>query len=308
MITLRILELCYYPIKSCAGVSVDQLVLDRYGPEMDRRYMLVDQEGTFIRQSSVPGMARIQPEWGEVGLLVRYAGESPLLLPHRAPGTTEVIPVQVWEDECLAEDQGPEAAAWFTDKLGVPCRLVKVGAGYQRQVKSKYGHPGEQVSFADSTPCTIGVRESLEDLNRRITAGGGTPITMDRFRPSIVVESAGKSFPINGSVPMPDQYGDRMITLPEDTWSKYTLYRDGYQLTFRGVKPTARCAITTIDQTEGAKVDGEPLRTLATYRFRAARQSDPKPRSKVLFCWNLVHEYRENVPMVLKVGDILEVE
>ncbi len=49
---------------------------------------------------------------------------------------------------------------------------------------------------------------------------------------------------------------------------------------FRVVKPCARCVITTIDQTRGARGQ-EPLRTLATYR---------RVGGEVLFGQNLIHD------------------
>jgi hypothetical protein len=60
-------------------------------------------------------------------------------------------------------------------------------------------------------------------------------------------------------------------------------------ITFYGVKPCARCAITTTNQ-ETAERLHEPLKTLATYR---------KFENKIMFGMNLLYEGRG----VIKVGD-----
>ncbi|MEM8562465.1 MAG: MOSC N-terminal beta barrel domain-containing protein, partial [Pseudomonadota bacterium] len=39
-----------YPVKSCAGTSLEQVTLDRFGPAGDRRWLVVDERGRFISQ------------------------------------------------------------------------------------------------------------------------------------------------------------------------------------------------------------------------------------------------------------------
>ncbi len=77
---------------------------------------------------------------------------------------------------------------------------------------------------------------------------------MDRFRPNLVF-SGGEPF-------------------EEDTWREFTVGTNR----FVGVKPCARCVLTTVNQ-ETAERGAEPLRTLATYRKRD---------NKILFGQNLV--------------------
>ena len=92
---------------------------------------------------------------------------------------------------------------------------------------------------------------------------------MDRFRPNIVVEGC----PAHA----------------EDGWLRVTMG----EVSFRVVKPCARCVITTTDQATGVR-GHEPLRTLATYR-RVGRN--------VLFGQNLIHDG----PGTLRVGDRVDV-
>ena len=44
MNTLKIAALYVYPVKSLAGVKVNYLKFDRFGPEFDRRWMIVDED------------------------------------------------------------------------------------------------------------------------------------------------------------------------------------------------------------------------------------------------------------------------
>ncbi len=87
---------------------------------------------------------------------------------------------------------------------------------------------------------------SLDSLNRGLEANGSPAISMDRFRPNIVV--AGRSEPYR-------EDGLRRVSIGAA--------RLGY------AKLAIRCVVTTVDQDSGAKAGPEPLRTLAEYR-RAA--------------------------------------
>jgi hypothetical protein len=92
---------------------------------------------------------------------------------------------------------------------------------------------------------------------------------MNRFRPNFVF-TGGQPF-------------------EEDTWSEFSIN----QQLFQGVKPCARCSITTTNQ-DTAELATEPLKTLATFR---------KFENRILFGQNVVW-LGENKSEV-RVGDIL---
>ena len=106
--------------------------------------------------------------------------------------------------------------------------------------------------------------ESLADLNARLDR----PITMERFRPNLIVAGA--------------------LPYAEDTWSQFQIG----PVRFFGAKPCTRCVVTTIDP-ETLATSSEPLRTLATYR---------RWESQAIFGYNLVHAGEGR----LQVGDPLE--
>lgn len=167
------------------------------------------------------------------------------------------IRATVWKDECAVFDEGRDAAAWFSDYLGVAVRLVRLADENARPLGTTSAQPGDRVSFADAYPFLLISEASLDGLNRRLSL----PLPMDRFRPNIVITGC-------------DAHA-------EDRWRHVRIG----EIDFRVAKPCARCVITTTDQQTG-EVGGEPLRTLATYRLEDG---------KILFGQNLVHVGRGTV-------------
>ena len=252
-----------YPIKSCGGIAVDEWVVDERGLRHDRRWMLVDETGCFMSQRELPRMALIKVRIESDGLVVDAPGMSSLKVPLRPPDGKPLL-ARVWED--LVECQTVDAAdRWFSEFLEISCKLVYLPDESVRPVDAAYAEPGDRVGLADGFPFLLISEASLADLNFRLEQ----PLPMNRFRPNLVV---------GGSEPF-----------AEDGWS---LVRIG-RLTFRVVKPCARCTITTVDQ-ESATKGKEPLRTLA--RFRRAG-------NKVLFGQNLIH----NNSGTLRTGDPVEI-
>ncbi len=253
-----------YPIKSCGGIAVDEWGVDVRGLHHDRRWMLVDEAGLFISQRKLPRMALIGVRMVSDGLVVDAPGMSSLRVPFRPPDGKLML-ARVWDDLVESQTVGDAADRWFSEFLDVNCTLVYLPDRSVRPVDRTYGQPGDRVGLADGFPFLLISETSLADLNARLEH----PILMNRFRPNLVV---------GGCEPF-----------AEDAWD---LIRVG-QLTFRVVKPCARCAITTVDQ-ETAVKGKEPLRTLA--RFRRAG-------TKVHFGQNLIHDETGT----LRIGDPVEI-
>lgn len=225
-----------YPIKSCGGISLDTAQLEPRGLRYDRRWMLVDDDGMFITQRTLPRLALIRPRIGEEHLEIEAPDMEPLLVPLRLECHI-TDPVQVWDDAVEAVSVAGEASTWFSEFLGVHCRLVAMAENSVRYVDEMYAHNREQVSFADGFPLLLISEASLADLNARMAR----PLPMNRFRPNLVVKGCS--------------------AFAEDSWSEISIGR----VRLRVVKPCSRCVITTTDQRTGVR-DLEPLLTLATYR------------------------------------------
>lgn len=245
-------DIYLYPIKSLGGIRVTEASVEPRGLQYDRRWMLVDSKGNFLSQRQHAQLALLQVEITGTGLRVTHKTENyePLLVPFEANDEKSLL-VTIWQDVCFAFEVTPEANRWFSEVLGIPCKLVYMPDHAMRPVDPDYARPRDIVSFADAYPFLIIGQESLGDLNRKLNQ----PIGMDRFRPNLVF-SGGSAF-------------------DEDTWTEFSIG----ETTFYPVKPCYRCVVTTIDQETGAK-SAEPLQTLATYRSE---------NNKVKFGQNLVH-------------------
>ncbi len=252
-----------YPIKSCGGISLRTSQVDERGIRHDRRWMLVDEHGVFLSQREVPRMALIRIHIGDDGLLVDAPGMGALSVPFQPEG--EPVLARVWDDPVETLGVNREADLWFSQFLGISCRLVYMPDLSVRPVDPDYAEPGDRVGLADGFPFLMVSGASLDDLNGWMEE----PLPMERFRPNLVVRGCGP--------------------FAEDGWRRIRVGG----VDFRVVKPCARCAITTVDQSSAA-VGKEPLRTLARYR---------KVGSKVFFGQNLVHDGTG----VLSVGDAVEV-
>jgi uncharacterized protein YcbX len=266
----RITGLYLYPVKSLRGFAVPAAELDALGFAGDRRFMVVDPTGKFLTQRVLPKMACIATQLAGGKLTLSADGAGSVSVPVASDPHAPLRVVSVWKSEGLqAEDCGEAAATWLTDFLGTPVRLVRAGTKFTRPVLKAAARPGDQVHFGDAEPLLIISQESLNDLNDRIQAAGGTPVPMDRFRPNIVVEGCE--------------------AFAEDAWARLQVG----PVVLRNGGPCARCIVTTTDQLTGER-GKEPLKTLASYRRDLLDPSD------VNFGMNLIHETKQGT---LRVGD-----
>jgi uncharacterized protein len=226
-----------YPIKSCAGISVEQARVTRRGLEHDRRWMVTDERGLFLTQRTLPAMQRVRLAVGDGELIATRDGLAPLRLPSLTDDGPR-IEVEVWEQRVPAVRHA-EGSEWLTRALGRAVQLVCMPDDVERPVKPPLAREGDVVSFADGYPLLVINRASLEDLCAR----AGLPPDARRFRPNLAVAGAR--------------------AWAEDDWR--SLRVGGVRL--RLPKPCARCTIPGLDPdtTEATK---EPLRTLATFRKR----------------------------------------
>ena len=108
-------HLFVYPIKSCAGVALQESLLIETGLEFDRAWMVVNEQGEFLSQRELPRMVLIQPQLKQFELVLRAPG---MLALHIALDTVEQpCTVSIWGESCPAYDMGNIAAQWFTDFL-----------------------------------------------------------------------------------------------------------------------------------------------------------------------------------------------
>ncbi|RPD44813.1 MOSC domain-containing protein [Paracnuella aquatica] len=249
---LQVSALYIYPIKSLGGISLTHAQVTDRGLQLDRRWMLVNEAGVFLSQRQLPQMALLQVNVEHDGLSVvhKKTGAS-IAIPFQLNIQNET-PVTVWDSRSTAHLVGAAYDVWFSEQLGVACRLVHMPESNPIPVDPEYAHRGEVTSFSDGYPFLLIGQSSLDELNSRLKA----PVPMNRFRPNIVVAGAAP--------------------FAEDGWQHFTI--GGVH--FYGVKRCGRCLVTTIRQDEGI-AGKEPLQTLAGYR---------KDGTKIYFGQNLLHQ------------------
>lgn len=282
MSALRITRIFLQPVKSLRGHGVEAADVDELGLAGDRRFLVVDEAGTFLTQRSLPRMATVTARAEGEMLRLAAPGLAELQVPLRSPaaGGRSLRQVRIWKSEgLLAEDCGRDAARWLTEAIGAPCGLVRIGPEFVRPIPLarvpdplKPRAPG--VAFSDAFPFMIIGEATLDDLNGRLADEGLPPMPMERFRPS---------FAFSGGTPF-----------AEDTWPRLKVGG----LTLHAAGRCSRCILTCTDPWSGER-GHEPLRLLATYR-RDAR--DP---SQVMFGQNAIHAYAGPGARIA-VGDPIE--
>lgn len=228
----RIAGLFVYPVKSCAGVRVEQALLLDTGLEFDRAWMVVDGDGNFLTQRELPRMALIQPQLKTFEMVLRAPG---MLALHIALDQVEApARVTIWSDDVAAFDMGPIAAQWFTDFLGVAARLVRFDPDHRRVSNlDETGGIEALNQFSDAYPLLVISQASLDQFNEKLTAQGFAAVGMERFRPNIVLGDAP------GEQPLAPHDEDRLDLLQIATAQG--------PVRLQPVKPCARCPIPNID-------------------------------------------------------------
>ncbi|MBO0703283.1 MAG: MOSC domain-containing protein [Candidatus Dormibacteraeota bacterium] len=238
MASARVGSLHRYPLKGARAIDVEEAVVTPRGIEGDRRYMVVDAGDRFVSQREASRLALVTALPVPGGLRLGAPGRPWLEVPLVEDRAASRV-LRLWAGTCLGVDQGDRAALWLGEWLRRPVRLVWQPETARRGVDPRYATgPGDVVSFADGFPLLVCSRESLADLNAHLE----TPVPMNRFRPSLVVD--GWSVPWREDRVARLRAGDVELAL---------------------VKQCARCVVTTVDQ-QTAERGREPLRTLARLR------------------------------------------
>lgn len=241
-ITLSALRI--HPVKSCAGIVVREAPLVETGLDLDRAWMVVDAQGAMLTQREWPRLQLVKPTLRASDLVLRAPG---MLALHLRLDTVEsACRVRVWDDDVAAYDMGDLAAQWFSDFLGTTARIARFDPEHKRLSSRRWtGEVEAENAFSDGFPLLVASTASLEELNRRLAFKDLAPVTMERFRPNLVLDGL-------------DAHGEDFIDeLAFDT-------AEG-PVRLKLVKPCARCPIPNVDPVT-AEPGTEPGDTLAAYR------------------------------------------
>ncbi len=225
---MKLSKIHRYPLKSCAGQSLTEAMLETLGIEGDRRLILSDTNGRFIT-------ARTEPKLLQVSFTLQANG---WCATHPELGSCSIEPssafsaeVEVW-GRTIRAARLKAAEAWFTELLG---RTVHLLLNQDATDLGEKRYPWGPI-FSDGYPLLICNSASLDAVNQ---ASGGQ-YEMSRFRANLVI--------------------DADLPWIEDGWE---LIEIG-SARLRRCKPCERCVLITRDPLTGEKDPSqEPLRTLA---------------------------------------------
>lgn len=271
----EIISLRMYPIKSCRGFEVNQTILKSHGLDLDRRWMLIDTSAnTFLTIRQIPNMTRIatalSAEGHELIITVPKVNSSEkdekeefhrIHIPsHPSPDwlaeNTSVSPVRIWDTDTDGYRYSDAINAPFSEFLGRNVALVYKGP--TPRVLKGNGDPRilgrvQTTGFADVHPVLIASETSLRELNVRLERKGVDPITVERFRPNIVVRG-GKAW-------------------SEDSWKLVRINRSNGSISAAGdpldldiVARCARCQVPNVDPQTAVKHKKQPWDMLVSYR------------------------------------------
>lgn len=261
-----------HPIKSCRGLEVPEALLIETGLQLDRAWMVVDPQGEMLTQRELPRLALVTLRLRADDLVLRAPGMLALHLSLDA--VEEPTHAQVWDDRVKAYDMGALAAQWFSDFLGRPARLVRFDPEQKRLSDTRWTSPIQaENAFGDGFPLLVASLASLADLNERLLQRGQGAVTMERFRPNLVL--------------------DGLNAYDEDHVDELEIDTAEGPVRLKLVKPCARCSIPDVNP-ETAETGTAVGDTLAGYR------ADARVGGGITFGMNAV--IVEGIDRVLRPG------
>jgi uncharacterized protein YcbX len=283
-VTAQIARLFVYPVKSCAGVEVREALLTDTGLELDRAWMVVDAQGVFVTQREQPSLALVHPQIKPRELVLSAPGMSALHIARDY--VTQATTVKLWDDEVPAFDMGDEAAQWFTEFLSADAhqtsrayrpstyRLVRFDPAHRRASSLDWTGGVQALNlFSDGYPLLVLSEASLAELNERLVAAGHASVSIERFRPNIVLSG------------MHAHDEDRLGVMHVETGAEEVLLKP--------VKPSPRCPIPNVDPLT-ATISPAVGDTLQSYR------QDARVEGAVTFGMNTI--VLQGVGAILQVG------
>ena len=260
-------SLWVYPVKSFKGVSVTEATIDSNGFELDRFWVVVDKKkNQFISQRSHAVLGSIETNFvfdgsRAVGVRLSCKGKKDItVMIKKEWKKTDERQIEVWGDIMKTVSSGDEVATWISEiinnsqeyelvqrHLSITHRPVS----RSRQVLDKKNIPQDEFTtgFSDGFPFLLIQEESLGKMNHDMSKKDNfnpelhKTVTMNRFRPNVVVSSQGDS-----------QHDD------DDMWLQIVIG----SATFYCLKACDRCVMTTINpSTQKRDPASSPVNPLA---------------------------------------------
>jgi uncharacterized protein YcbX len=227
-----------YPVKSCAGLAVQELELDERGGAVgDRGWAIVNAQDEVTWQGAFARLALVRPSL-EAGRL-RLGADGFADIDAQADAAPAPCTVKIWNeltarhDVFDATDAGPAVAAWLAQVVGAPLRLVRLGEAACLRENNNALH--------------LVFSASMAAVDARRAQAGQPPADPRRYRPNIVL-----------SVPE----GDDGVEFIEETLEALEWVAAAGQARLEITAPCVRCVVPNVDPVSGG-VDETVLDTLS---------------------------------------------
>ncbi|KAL1615102.1 hypothetical protein SLS56_011929 [Neofusicoccum ribis] len=195
----EIVSLRIYPIKSCRGFEVKSARMLRTGLDLDRNWMFISlpkREFITIRTNSNMTLIDTAVDWERDELIVSIKGHGHKISIPAHPSrqwledNTTLNKATIWSQETDGWEYAADLTQPFSDFFGTDVRLVYKGPT-PRLLRGS-GSPErlgrtQSTKFADMMPVQVSSMASIAELNERLRRAGEDEITIERFRPNIVV-------------------------------------------------------------------------------------------------------------------------
>lgn len=232
--TTSITDLFIFPVKSLRGIAVKEALLTPTGLQWDRHWMIVKPNGGFITQRQFPQMVLIHTAITKELLVLSKQGMPDISIPLQAnqKQSSQPFTATVWRDECEVVDEGEAVSHWLSEAIGTPkpVRLVRMADNRQRpQSKPELLGANTTTEFADAAPYLVCNQNSLRAVNHSLLANKHEAVTIEHFRPNIVINAI-------------DAFAEHKVA---------SLENDHYQ--FKHCYPCQRCVVPTINIETGIR-------------------------------------------------------
>jgi uncharacterized protein YcbX len=181
-----------YPIKSCAGIDLESTRFTEFGLVNDRVFALMDENGVVLTQRIHPELALVQPKVNLGSMYVSAPDHSSFRVSLTPPREAFPHDVEIWKKTGTGTRVGGEADEFFNDYLRHRSRVHLMQLDAPRHMNPNYMRPGDddRMAFQDGFNILLTSMASLAILNEQLERQGDATVSMDRFRPNIVVSGA----------------------------------------------------------------------------------------------------------------------
>ncbi|KAL5334248.1 hypothetical protein BJX70DRAFT_378778 [Aspergillus crustosus] len=280
----EIVSLRVYPIKSCRGFEIPSTKQLLSGLDIDRRWMIADSKtNVFLTIRQIPEMTLVKTGLGADGknLIISVPaaegenekegeGQSVQVPSHPdeawlKDNTTLVSGVKIWDNDTDGYIYNPAVGVNQLLSNFLKRDVVLVYKGPTPRVLKGNGDPRllgrvQDTGFPDVLPVLIASQASIDELNTRLRSQGHEEITIERFRPNIIIKGeTGKPW-------IEDSWKTVRISSSSGLGRQEDEKKEQEGITFDIVARCGRCQVPNVDPVTAEKHKTQPWDTMMKYR------------------------------------------